>query len=202
MRKGLVPFYCVVLVSCMMFFSCNCNRERRAIRQMCETMHADYPAATLQDIYKTCYQDFFGAEHMVSDSVSARYYLHQELEECRDANLDLMPEMEFTGFRHRFVRVNLSAVIKGNITEEQLLALFLKTAGRENRIEGDWAEEWEKIAAIAVKTCPEWDNPELKQLLSDAAKSDQAMRHSESFRNSYAPHYRIVNRKLYPRGNS
>ena len=31
------------------------------VRAMCEQTVKAYPAATLQDVYKTCYQDFFGA---------------------------------------------------------------------------------------------------------------------------------------------
>jgi hypothetical protein len=35
-----------------------------SVRALCGYMVSTYPEATLQDVYKTCYQDFFGAEHL------------------------------------------------------------------------------------------------------------------------------------------
>lgn len=169
-----------------------CHPEDKAIRTMCVELHAQYPAATLQDIYKTCYQDFFGAEHLVRDTTSARMYLHQELEECRGTNLSWMPAREFTGFRHRFTRMNLSNVIDGNISEDQLLAMFLEAAGNENAAGENWAEEWDRICRIALQVYPEWTDSVLQSELRKAAQSNAAVRHSDAFRNTYHPHYRIV----------
>ena len=148
--------------------------------------------ATLQDVYKTCYQDYFGAEHLVNDTASARQYLHRELDECRDTDMSQMPKKEPTGFRHRFTRVNLSCVVDGELSEKQLLALFLEAAGKDNAFNNNWAEEWEKIENIALKICPAWIDQELQTDLQEAARNKQAVRHSEAFRNAYHPHYRII----------
>ena len=82
-----------------------CNNDNKAIHQMCEEIHTQYPMATLQDVYKTCYQDYFGAEHLVKDTASARQYLQKELDECHDSDMSLMPKRELTGFRHRFLKL-------------------------------------------------------------------------------------------------
>ena len=169
-----------------------CNNEDKAIRQMCEEIHEQYPLATLQDIYKTCYQDYFGAEHLVNDTVSARQYLHKELEECRNTDMSLMPKREPTGFRHRFTRVNLSCVAESELTEKQLLAQFLEAAGKDNAYGNNWAEEWTKIESIALKVYPSWTDQDLQAELREAAQNKQAVRHSEAFRKAYNPHYRIV----------
>ena len=78
----------------LMLFSC--KSEDRAIRLMCQEIHENYPMATLQDIYKTCYQDFFGAEHLMNDTAMARKYINKELELCRDTDLSKMPRHEPT----------------------------------------------------------------------------------------------------------
>lgn len=169
-----------------------CNNDHKAIRQMCAEIHARYPSATLQDVYKTCYQDYFGAEHLVSDTASARFYLHQELDEWHDTDMSLMPQREPTGFRHRFTRVNLACVVDGELSEDQLLALFLDAAGKENAFGDNWAEEWKTIEQIALEVCPDWADPELQSELQEAAQTRHAVRHSDAFRKAYNPHYRIV----------
>jgi len=150
-----------------------------------------------QDVYKTCYQDFFGAEHLMHDTVAARKYLHAELNGLEDEVFsglvsDRMPMHEPTGFRHRFERINLSLVLNGTMSEEELLQLFIEAAGKDNALHDRWAEEWKQIETIALEVQPMWQNEELQNLLHQAAANNQAVRHSESFRDTYKPHYRII----------
>ena len=184
-------FYVLVAAIAVPLFTA-CNNEDKAIRQMCEEIHAQYPVATLQDIYKTCYQDYFGAEHLMSDTAAARQYLQKELDECRNTDMSFMPKSEPTGFRHRFTRINLSCIVDGELTEEQLLTMFINAAGKDNAYGDTWMEEWQKIEHIALKVCPDWTNEPLQAELRLAAEGKHAVRHSEAFRNAYNPHYRIV----------
>lgn len=170
----------------------SCKNDNGKIRQMCEYINESYPLATLQDIYKTCYQDFFGAEHLMNDTAAARYYIHNELEQCRDTDMSAMPPKEPTGFRHRFTRINFSCLVNGKITEEQLLAMFISAAGKDNAFSDDWASEWEKIESIALKVNPDWADENLQKELRQAAEGKHAVRHSAAFRENYNPHYRIV----------
>lgn len=163
-------------------------------------MVAQYPEANLQDVYKTCYQDFFGAEHLMQDTAAARAYLRYELSELGNEEMrELgMPMRESTGFRHRFVRINLAMVVNGEMSEEELLQRFIEAAWdermndlRDERM-NEWAEEWAQIERIAIEVQPAWQDEELQALLREAANNRQAVRHSESFRNTYKPHYRII----------
>lgn len=47
-----------------------------------------YPKSRLLDIYKSCFQDYLGAEHLVSDRQSVKAYLDEEL---RTTELDILP---------------------------------------------------------------------------------------------------------------
>ena len=185
-RFRLVLFF---LMAIMLF---SCKNDDRAIRQMCEEIHEHYPMATLQDVYKTCYQDFFGAEHLMSDTAMARRYIHTELEQCRDTDLSLMPRREPTGFRHRFTRVSFACLVDSELTEEQLLTMFIDAAGKDNAFGDDWLSEWLKIEAIALDVNPEWGDGALQAELREAAYGNYAVRHSDEFRENYNPHYRIV----------
>ena len=179
-------------ISVLALFMLSCDNEKEAIRQMCEEIHAHYPLATLQDIYKTCYQDFFGAEHLMNDTAAARHYIHQELEQCRDTDMSAMPKYEPTGFRHRFTRVNFSNIVDGDITEEQLVTMFIDAAGKDNAFSDNWEEEWYKIEKTALEVNPGWGDGALQSELHEAAYRNYAVRHSDAFRENYNPHYRIV----------
>jgi len=167
------------------------NLPKDAVRTMCEQIAGMYPAATLQDVYKTCYQDFFGAEHLMQDTAAARKYLQYELEQMKNEEV-VMPLREPTGFRHRFERINLALVLNGEMSEEELLQLFIEAAGKDNALHDNWAYEWSEIERIALQVQPAWQNEELQAVLHEAAANNQAVRHSEMFRDTYKPHYRII----------
>jgi len=167
----------------------------KAVRELCEQMVCTYPQATLQDLYKTCYQDFFGPGHAISDTASARRYLRYELNELRKEGVNelRMSLREPTGFRHRFVRANLLLILKDSVmTENELFDAFLTAANTSAPVHENWADEWAQIEAIALQVHPAWTDPELQALLREAAKTNSAMHHSEAFRQAYHPHYRII----------
>lgn len=193
MRMKNIVFVLMANLCTVLLFSC--QSESGAIRRMCENVHKQYPQADLQDIYKTCYQDYFGSKHLVTDTATARYYIEKELAECRNMDLSAMPRREPTGFRHRFTRVNLSCVIDGELTEEQLLELFMEAAGTDNAFGDNWVDEWRRIEQIALQVNPSWADAALQANLQESAKNNQAVVHSAAFREAYSPHYRIVRNK-------
>ena len=167
-----------------------------AVRELCQYMVNVYPEATLQDIYKTCYQDFFGAEHMISDTAAARAYLHQEyvqsLELSQQIDTRPLPFLEPTGFRHRFMRMYLYydwSLLE--ISEDDIFRAFLDAA-TATPVHDDWAGEWAQIETIALQVHPQWQNEEIQTALREAAQLNRAVRHSDAFRETYHPHYRIV----------
>ena len=168
------------------------NRDEQAIRTMCLEMVERYPEATLQDVYKSCFQDFFGAEHLLKDTAAALAYLQMELANCGNEDLSALPAYEPTGFRHRFVQVNLSQVLSGQMSADTLFARFISAAGSNNAFSDNWASEWEQIERIALETHPSWADSTLQAELHMAASLPCAVRHSEPFRNAYHPHYRII----------
>ena len=206
MRKSAVPLF---LILCLAIFTgCSSHEvltpgEREACRDMCVNMRQIFPSSTLQDVYKTCYQDFFGAEHLLVDTAAARRYLHEETERCKGQDLSTMPLYEPTGFRHRYRRVNLMAVIQGDLSEEELWEMF---SGKPSAVSSQpsesghsWAEEWQAIEAIALKENPQWADETLQVQLREAAAQQAAVHHSRMFRDKYNPHYRIVtNNNSYP----
>ena len=188
--KQFFLFVCaaVMLVACVT----KKPNEEAAIRSMCEEIAKKYPQATLQDVYKTCFQDFFGAEHLLRDTAAAHQYLKAEIAATEAQDLSAMPVYEPTGFRHRFTRVNLSLVHSGEMSEDELFARFAEAAGTNNAFSDKWEEEWQTIETIALEVQPAWADSTLQNELRYAASVQSAVRHSEAFRQAYHPHYRII----------
>ena len=115
MRKTAIY---IILCLCVAFSSCKQDSHSLAIHEAIERQMATYPESTLQDVYKSFYQDHFGPGHMITDTASARQYLLKELSENDVAST---VRFEPTGSEGRFVRVYLSAIADSLITADQLL---------------------------------------------------------------------------------
>lgn len=81
-------------------------------RSVVERMLKQYPESTLQDVYKSFFQDRFGPGHLISDTVAARKYLQQELKEMDGSE---MPYYEPAGAGENYYRVNLAVIKEGSI---------------------------------------------------------------------------------------
>ena len=108
-----------------------------AMRSTIERQLMTYPESTLQDIYKSFYQEHFGPGHIISDTASARRYLMKELSEMGKTQ---SPYFEPTGSQGDYVRVYLSAVADSLITAEQLLDAFARSANSRQEPTINWLD--------------------------------------------------------------
>ena len=160
-----------------------------------------YPEARLLDVYKSCFQDYMGAEHLVSDTASVRSYLEHELA-TTDIE-DLMPwYWEPCGINGNYVRVSLRAVLEGFIPADTLLDAFIASAnGGEQPSVQSWTERWHDIIKIIEgmgRTIPHYEQD--KQFIEGVLSQGQyAISHSQAYREAYHPHYRIVSRSIFNR---
>ena len=68
-----------------------------------------YPQSRLLDLYKSCFQDYMGAEHLVSDRQGVKAYLDEELN-TTTLN-DLMPwNYEPCGIDSNYYRVSIRTI--------------------------------------------------------------------------------------------
>ena len=171
--------------------------DTAAVRSAIERQLATYPESTLQDIYKSFYQEHFGPGHIISDTASARRYLMVELSEMGETQ---SPYFEPTGSQGDYVRVYLSAVTDSLITAEQLLDAFVRSANSRKEPTVSWMEKWEAIVSIIQANKIELEGFETDlPLLTEAAQNNQAVHHSRRYNEVYHPHYRIVERGIFER---
>lgn len=158
-----------------------------------------YPKAHLLDIYKSCFQDYLGAEHLVTDSMGVRAYLVDELNST-DLNDFQSWYYEYCGPEGRHVRVSLRAVKEGLISEDVLLNAFIRSA---NGFKRPTVKRWKKVWKRYIKkinkmglALPDYEKE--KTFIDDILSQGQyAISHSEDYRNAYHPHYRIVERTIF-----
>jgi hypothetical protein len=171
--------------------------DRERVRSSVERMLSDYPHSTLQDIYKSFFQDKFGPGHAVPDSAQVAAWLHNEL-----AKVDMldMPLYEPTGCKGNYYRVSLAAVVGGKLQSDALLSAFLRSVRAVQSSEVDvWAKEWEQIEGV-IATMElslqnyDADSKAIKEML---ATGRYAVHHSRLYNEHYAPHYRIIAKDIF-----
>lgn len=185
----------IILALAAAGFDCQRQQVERFVTGLLE----QYPQARLLDVYKSCFQDYMGAEHLVSDTASVRSYLESEL--ASTDTTTLMPwYWEPCGINGNYVRVSLRAVHEGFITADTLLDAFIASAncGERPSVES-WAEQWQAIIKVIDGmdiTLPYYEQD--KQFIDSVlAQGKYAISHSPEYREAYAPHYRIVRSVIF-----
>ena len=174
------------------------KQQREAIREYVEDFLLRYPKATLQDIYKGSFQDYFGPAHIVSDREAAKRYILREL-----ATADTLGGecYEPCGWRGQFYRVNLSVIRDSLVAVDSLVDAFVESAQGEPAFSSEWTDEWAIIQQTVREVCPTLqgfaeDSIQLAHLLSEG---NYVVHHSRAFNEHYHPHYRIVRRDVFER---
>ena len=159
---------------------------------------AQYPKSHLLDLYKSCFQDYMGAEHLVSDRERVKAYLDEEL---TSADIDDLPEWfyEPCGIKGRYFRVSLRAVKEGLITEDMFLDAFIRSANIKRPSIKSWSRKWHKIIGTIDKMNLNLPDYDLEKQFIDSILSvgKYAISHSSDYREAYHPHYRIVERRIF-----
>ena len=173
----------------------------QGVESFVTAMLEQYPQSRLLDIYKSCFQDYMGAEHLVADTASVKHYLDQELAMVNAE--DLQPwYYEPCGINGNYVRVSLRAVIDGHISADALCEAFIASANTEVRPSVDsWSAQWHDIVATIDQmglNLAHYDDD--RQFIENVlAQGAYAISHSPDYRNAYGPHYRIVERSIFER---
>lgn len=185
----------------VLLFATACGHVSRE-KQIAEAMAGivqRYPSATLQDIYKSCFQDHFGVAHLLADRASVKGYIERELATAAAFDVSYY---ELCGWQGRFVRVNLAVVRDGRLTADELTDAFMASAAfSSNEVTEAWIAEWHAILEVLRaeglhEQLPDFvaDSARLEQMLSEGR---YVMHHSASFRDAYHPHYRIIHRSIF-----
>lgn len=193
MRKYLILIILLLVAPLVDMQAVNKKQVRLAVsRQM-----QQYPASTLQDIYKNFFQDRFGPGHIVSDTARAGAYLREELKQV--TALDV-PMYEASAERAAYYRVSLAAIKSGLVSYEVFFSAFIRSVTALPGVDvSDWAKEWASIEKIIRSMSLDLPNYEedaraIEVLL---AQGYYAVHHSKAYNLHYQPHYRLIEKKIF-----
>jgi len=172
------------------------------VRLAIEAQLKQYPASTLQDIYKSFFQDEFGPGHLAPDSAGAAGYLEYELAGMTSKRNYIA---EPCGTGNNFYRVPLDLVQDSIIPKEEYLEAFLESA-KDFKIPDieEWKAKWEMILTEIERMNVELPNFEAdkKTIAEMLDRGEAVVHHSEGYIKNYDPHYRIISKAEMEKLNS
>ena len=174
-----------------------CPSSVDKIKAAVERQLSDYPKSTLQDLYKSFFQDRFGPGHIVSDTSAAGNYLRHELNNSEDF---YERYYEPTGYENNYYRVNLSVIKENKISYQKYFDAFLRSVEKiDLDAISEWKEEWSEIESVINSMNLDLENFEedLEMIRSVLEQGKYAVHHSEIYNSEYQPHYRIIEKKIF-----
>lgn len=174
-----------------------CPSSVDKIKAAVERQLSDYPKSTLQDLYKSFFQDRFGPGHIVSDTSAAGNYLRHELNNSEDF---YERYYEPTGYENNYYRVNLSVIKENKISYQKYFDAFLRSVEKiDLDAISEWKEEWSRIEEVIISMNLDLENFEedLEMIDSVLEQGKYAVHHSEIYNSEYQPHYRIIEKKIF-----
>ena len=184
----------VILVA--LLTACVNTSEKTTIANYITNFFTKYPEATLIDVYKDNFQDYFGPAHLLSDRNAVKKYIEYEL-----ANADTLCETYYEpcGWRGQYVRVNLSVITDSLLGIEDFVNIFMDSAQGEPALTQDWLDEWAAIQATVRRLYPHLENfaTDSAHIVHQLSEGNYVMHHSQSFNQHYHPHYRIIRSALF-----
>ena len=180
---------------------CALTLHTQNIEKFVKWQMESYPESRLLDIYKSCFQDYMGAEHLVTDSERVKAYLDEEL--ATTSLDDLLPwSYEPCGIDSNYYRVSIRTIKENSISEEMLLDAFVRSANSVERPSVEsWRDRWHVIIGSIDQmnlALPHYE--EDKQFIDSIISAGKyAISHSPEYREAYRPHYRIVEKGIFER---
>ena len=157
----------------------------------------DFPKSTMQDLYKSFFQDRFGPGHLVSDTAMAGNYLRYEL---NNSTVFHEKYYEPTGYESNYYRVNLSVIKENKISYQDFFDAFLRSVENVNLDDiEEWKSEWSEIESVIISMDLNLENFEkdLEMIHSVLEDDKYAIHHSETYSSEYHPHYRIIEKTIF-----
>lgn len=149
-----------------------------------------HPSMEPRDVVKLCYQSAFGAEHLLEDMEAAEKYFMQEYGQVHSDVVE--PLYEHIG--GDIVRINLSAWKKRMLPPKWLFRMFVETAARSSK---DGKELFDtcirEAGSLAAGGLFRFSRAAWEEFLQGYPMAEPiAVHHSESYRKSEKPAYRLV----------
>ncbi len=159
-------------------------------RELLLKHYKDFPELRAEDIFKFLFQSSFGCEHLVSDESTALQYIKREYDSISNTDSPFTEELD-----GEYSRVYLSWMNSG-VSAETLTKLFCLSAKTEPDGKALLPKKIEIARELIANGEIPLDKEEFDKKLSEwQERGCPALHHSEVFRNTYKPAYRVIDNK-------
>lgn len=153
-----------------------------------KTEYEYHPLSNLRDYCKLFFQSYYGQGHFISDEAGAKRHLDIELEKMNCAYLPMIQDIS-NGMG--LYRISLDAITNNLISIDDFLLFFLNRQFIPIDWE-QWTENWHKIMVLLFEIYPDLNDTDLASECTELTRNKSLMSHSECFRLTYCPHYRVM----------
>jgi hypothetical protein len=165
-----------------------CNYTEEDIQKIATIEYNHHPKAMLRDYYKLFFQAYWGQGHFVGDAFSARMYLKQEVSGMQELYNPIVQDISNSKCLYR---VSLSVVKEQLISAPDFISAFLDNV--HNEIDWVlWKKKWDRIRLLLDKWYPDLIDAEEIRFIDKSIEQQVLISHSECFRLTYNPHYRVM----------
>jgi uridine kinase len=164
-----------------------------------------YPCMQVQDMVKLIYQNEFAGGHLVGSREESLARLREEymsvVEKFQYAETDAAgpsfsesSRLLFEDIGNRLCRINLAALVRYPICLETVNSFFVYTANTHKGDAGSFEHKLEILKNICDKGVLPFRSSDLEEYIRPyRAQGYPAVSHSDIYRKTYRPAYRIVN---------
>ena len=157
---------------------------------------ARYPLMEPTDAVKLIYQNEFGGGHLIKDTSACLNFLRQEYDATpQKSNFPLIEEIG-----NGFVRVNLAALNHSGLSVAELGDAFLQSAAQYHGSRDSFRRKLSILVEMTQHGKMPFSADALQTYLEEYEKAGfPSVSHSEVYRNTYCPAYRVVLKDHLPK---
>ena len=193
--KFIFPKSCIILLLLINFASCKFDMDLSILLEQIK----NHPNQTLQDVYKSCYQDNYGPGHLIANESSAINSLFNEINSI-EKDYKPITLFEQTGINGNYLRVDLTLVRDGILPFFVLFrALTISATIGGQKSDENWSLIWSEIVEeikLAGLTFQNFEE-DLENLDKISKSEDKVVHHSKMYEDVYHPHYRIIEKDAF-----
>jgi hypothetical protein len=154
------------------------------------------PDLQVVDVYKMLFQSVFGIQHILHDK--AKRYLEQELSTLETQKPYNEPLIENISIDNAMVRVNLRPFKMRGLSSEKLFSAMVTSAKEPKRTQKTFLKLWNRFKSQVEAGKLDFDESSLEDFDKKVKKENYPLyHHSERYRRSYSPAYRVVKKEVF-----
>ena len=156
------------------------------------------PDLEVVDVYKMLFQSVFGIQHILHDK--AKQYLEEELSTLEMQKFSDEPLIENISIDNVMVRVNLRPFKMRSLSSDKLFLAMVTSAKETRGTQKAFLKLWNRFKSLVEAGKLNFDRSILEDFDRKVKKENYPpYHHSERYRRSYRPTYRVIKREVFKR---